>query len=302
MSIIASSRGRARALGGGVVRAGRRVVVLQLALSTALYAVNTAVGMLKAHHVVIASSAVVHYALLALALWQTARLAALSSPGDRPVRPLRMKEVWLGALAMMAVPWAFSAFLRFLLKDPVFPYLMIANIFDIAGTLSGRLMLGAAAVSATVVAALVLFAVNVFGVQWVVLAVDRGPTSGRQTRAVARNAIRYVLSPLALFFSYSGWMALAGVLFAVLVAVATAIAALQEPAPTELMSIRSLVIAHQWIAAIYATVTSKPWAAPLAMMLGLKWMLGIGVYLWPRFYLTQVTYHRDLLAAGLKSR
>lgn len=99
-----------------------------------------------------------------------------------------------------------------------------------------------------------------------------------------RRAFRCSLAPVGLFFRYLPVYLLAGALWLALEAGAgllTGSFALQADLPTTAL----LFLAH--------LLTPHPWLSAAAFALGPMWMLGLGVYLWPRVYLTQTCcYYR----------
>lgn len=97
-----------------------------------------------------------------------------------------------------------------------------------------------------------------------------------------RRAFRCSPAPAGLFFRYFPVYLLAGALWLALEAGAGLLAgtfAFQADLPTTAL----LFLAH--------LLTPHPWLAAAAFILGPVWMLGLGVYLWPRVYLARTCYY-----------
>lgn len=96
-----------------------------------------------------------------------------------------------------------------------------------------------------------------------------------------KRAFMCSLAPIGLFFRYLPIYLLAGALWLILeagIGLLTGTFSLQADLSTTAL----LFLAH--------LLTPHPWLAAAAFTLGPVWMLGLGVYLWPRVYLAQTCY------------
>mgnify|MGYP004733148247 FL=1 len=103
----------------------------------------------------------------------------------------------------------------------------------------------------------------------------------KEWASLAARALRHSLAPALLFLRYIHFFLLAAALWLALEAAAGLLAgtfALQADLPTTAL----LFLAH--------LLTPHPWLSAAAFALGPVWMLGLGVYFWPRFQLARVCY------------
>ena len=286
MSIIASAKAKSRELAAIHIAGARRVVLAQMLVTSALVGLD----ILAQRHLTdtvagIAAGFAMGLAMSAVMLWQLARLAALTSPNaGRKLsffRPFLMKEVWIGAFLMRLVPQLLVGGFALVMHEKGLGTFMAVLVFLFGG--GERLLSMTLVALAALLLMLVALALNVAAMQMVIRAVDEGPVGGGEALRILRNGVRYVLSPVALFFSYAGWYALILVLFA-----AALVALGIDPSQ---LTLKNLAIVPIMLGA-------SPYITSLAKLIAGTWILGAGVYLWPRFFMTQAVYQRRLLGGG----
>lgn len=104
----------------------------------------------------------------------------------------------------------------------------------------------------------------------------------KEWASLAARALRHSLAPALLFLRYIHFFLLAAALWLALEAGAgllTGSFALQADLPTTAL----LFLAH--------LLTPHPWLSAAAFTLGPVWMLGSGIFLWPRVHLAQTCYY-----------
>ena len=282
MSVITEVRAQSADFYKEHTRSIRRIVLVQMGISTALSAVSLLLGLSSALH--IALILLVGYLSNVATMLMIAQLATLPKALSIKEALTQIPALWVAALCAPV----FTALLMLGLNAILQANFMLALVFivsfiepDIWGILQ---ML--AIVLALALIAMVYMAIYVSITQLLIRRVETGErVTGGAVRSAIREGIRQVLTPAILYGQHIGYFAIIGALVVALLIV-----------PAILLA--PWMLGRGAIGIVGGIMTQWIEHAPLFGMLlvaGYTWILGLGAWFWPRYRMTHVLYQKRLM-------